>query len=47
MNRTILVICPSTIFGRIEKLFDTERSAMRWIKVCVQNQVAFTVEYPA
>jgi len=39
----ILVTCPQTCFGVIEKKFSAWDDAFAWIRVCVANDVFFTI----
>jgi len=40
----IIVTCPETIFGVIEKTFDNYTDAMKWVEVCISNDVKVIVE---
>ena len=44
MKTKIVVTCPETIFGVIVKIFDTDTEALKWIAVCITNDVKITVE---
>ena len=40
----IIVICPNTIFGDIVTSFDNYIEAMKWVEVCVSNDLKVVVE---
>ena len=40
----IIVTCPETIFGVIIKNFDNYIDAMKWVEVCISNDVKVIVE---
>jgi|APGre2960657404_1045060.scaffolds.fasta_scaffold253048_3 hypothetical protein len=44
MKTKIVVTCPETIFGVIVRTFDNYKEAMKWIEVCVSNDVKIVVE---
>jgi hypothetical protein len=40
----ITVTCPDTIFGVIVKSFDNYIEAMKWVEVCISNDLKVIVE---
>jgi hypothetical protein len=40
----ITVTCPGTIFGSVEKTFDNYVEAMKWVEICVANDLQVIVE---
>jgi hypothetical protein len=40
----IIVTCPDTIFGEIVKIFNSYLDAMKWVEVCIANDVKVVVE---
>jgi hypothetical protein len=40
----IIVTCPETIFGVVVKTFDNYIDAMKWIEVCLSNDLKVVVE---
>ena len=40
----ITVTCPETIFGEVVKTFDNYIDAMKWVEVCLANDVKVIVE---
>lgn len=40
----ITVTCPETIFGEVVHSFDNYIEAMKWIEVCLSNDLKVVVE---
>lgn len=45
MFPVIIVTCPDTVFGKIEKTFASYERALEYMNVCTENDVPFTVGY--